>query len=255
MAPPRSRQIVQLGPHAPRRCRLICIPYAGASASVYARWAAALTAPIELCALELPGHGHRLGEPLNRGVAALVKQFADGLGDALDMPYAFFGHSMGALLCYELTRCLASMGLPLPIKLLLSGFPAPHIRRPPPVTYDLPDREFVAAVQRYDGMEGEILANRELMELILPILRADLCACQTYRYQPGPRLATSVVALGGREDPEASQEELLGWRDLVTGGFSLHMFPGAHFFIRTHENEVLRAIESELDFLWDTGAV
>jgi surfactin synthase thioesterase subunit len=162
---------------------------------------------------------------------------------------------MGALLCYELARRLASIGAPPPFKLLLSGFPAPHIRRPPPVTYDLPDEQFIAAVQRYDGMEGEVLAHRELMQLVLPILRADLCACQTYRYQPGPRLATSVAVFGGREDPEASQDELLGWRDLVTGGFAIHLFPGGHFFIRSHEKEVLCAVESELDFLWDTGAV
>jgi medium-chain acyl-[acyl-carrier-protein] hydrolase len=230
---------------------MFCLPYAGASASVYSRWVTPLAPSIELRAVELPGRGHRFREPPERSVSQLVKRLADELGGMLEAPYVLFGHSMGALLCFELARHLASLERPMPEKLILSGFPAPQMRRRDEKTYDLPDAEFIATLKRYNGMQEEILANTELMELLLPVLRADLGACQTYQYEPGPPLVTSIIALGGDRDPVATREELLGWRELVTGSISLHMFPGDHFFIHSSGREVRGVIERELRSLCD----
>ncbi|MCO7516293.1 alpha/beta fold hydrolase [Pseudomonas guariconensis] len=228
---------------------LLCLPYSGASAMVYSRWRRKLPAWLQVRPVELPGRGARLGEPLQTDMQALARQLASEQRLAASAPYALLGHSLGALLAFELAHELQALGCPAPLALFACGTAAPTRRE----DYDGKhwrdpkcDDELLAELRELQGTPEEVLANQELMSLTLPILRADFLLCGRYAYRQRSPLQCPVHVLGG-EDDRASEEQLLAWRRETVGDFSLALFPGGHFFIHEHEDRVLGRLAESLE--------
>jgi medium-chain acyl-[acyl-carrier-protein] hydrolase len=233
--------------------RLFCFPYSGANAWVYQRWGDGLPGAIDVCPVELPGHGTLRAMPLCTRIQPLVEQVARALtpyldpSSALAAPFAFFGHSMGALLAFELARYLRREHKPMPVYLFVSGHGAPHLPDREPPIHDLPEPEFVAKIREFNGTPDEVLENQELRELILPVLRADFEICATYEYRAEEPLACPIGAFGGLRDPSVAREDLEAWRLQTNAGCSVRMFPGDHFFIGSDRSTILWAIGQDLN--------
>jgi medium-chain acyl-[acyl-carrier-protein] hydrolase len=185
-------------------------------------------------------------EPFFRRIEPLVEAAAESLLPYLDRPFSFFGHSMGALISFELARLLRREHKLHVSKLFLSGRGAPHLPDHEPTTYNLPEPEFIAELRRLKGTPQEVLAHPELMDLMSPILRADFEICQTYEYVPEPPLECPIVAFGGLQDEEISHRQLDAWREHTNSSFSLRMFPGDHFFLHASAPMLYRIIAQEL---------
>jgi surfactin synthase thioesterase subunit len=209
--------------------RLFCLPHAGAGASVYRDWPLLLAPGIEVVLVQLPGRESRHGEPAHRSASDLVAELSKPLADRAGESFALFGHSMGALLGYELAHALSALGKP-PRHLFVSGQGAPHLPPARPPTHDLPDDELMASIAELEGTSAEVLAQPELVQLLLPVFRADLSVCETYIPHWGP-LQVPITALGGRHDPGVSQDRLRAWRSLTSADFHLEVFDGGHFYL------------------------
>jgi medium-chain acyl-[acyl-carrier-protein] hydrolase len=233
-------------PNPKAQLRLFCFPYAGGGASVYRSWEQQLPSLVEVRAVQLPGRENRMGERPFTRVEPLVEALAEALLPFLDLPFAFFGHSMGAVVAFELARKLRTAVNLEPRHLFVSGRIAPHIVRVEPPNYNLPDPELIEELRRLDGTPEEALEHPELMGLMLPLLRADFELVQTYSYADGAPLGCSVTAFGGLKDKEVSREELAGWREHTAGDFSLRMFEGGHFFLHAARSQILAAVSAEL---------
>lgn len=228
---------------------LLCLPYSGASAMVYRRWRRKLPAWLRVVPVELPGRGARLVEPLQTDMHGLARQLADEQCRATQAPYAVLGHSLGALVAFELVHALRALGCPAPVALFACGTAAPTRRE----GYDTrdwrqpkSDAELIAELRALQGTPEEVLANAELMSLTLPVLRADFLLCGRYRYRQRPPLQCPLHVLGGEAD-KASEEQLLAWRQESLGDFSLARFPGGHFFIHEQEDRVLDVLADSLE--------
>jgi len=206
-----------------------------------------LPSEIDVCAVQLPGRGSRFRETPFCRVSAPVPALAEGLVPVLDRPFALFGHSMGAVIAFELARELRRRGKAAPALLVVSGHQGP--RRPdkePPFSH-LPDAEFLEEVRRrYDGIPPEVLAEEELLQLLLPVLRADIQVLETYVRAEEPPLDCPVSAFGGEGDPHVSVEDLEAWREETRGAVRVTTFPGGHFFVETARTEVLRTLGKDL---------
>lgn len=214
---------------------------------MYRGWGGPVGPQVEVCALQLPGRESRLREPPFTRMAEAVHKAAEALQSYLDIPFALFGHSMGAVICFELARLLRSQSEMAPVHLFISARPAPQYPQRRPFLSPLRDEQFVAEIRRrYNGIPGEVLQDPELMELLLPVLRADVEMLETYDYLPSPSLGCPITAFGGREDTETPFEELTGWREQTNDRFRTHVLPGDHFFVRSAETEVLDIISRQL---------
>ncbi len=225
--------------------RLFCFPYAGGGAHTYRTWADNLPKTVEVCPIQLPGRGARMMEAPFTQMLPLVRAAAEALLPHLDKPFAFFGHSMGALVSFEVARWLRRRSGPEPIHLFVSGCFAPDIPDPYPL-HDLPDSELLEGLRRLNGMPQEALENAELMRLLLPTLRADCTVTETYNYTDEPPLNCPVSAFGGLQDHLVGRTHLEAWRQQTTASFSLRMFPGDHFFLHSAQPLLLRILSREL---------
>jgi len=179
-------------------------------------------------------------------MAELVAALADSIEDHLDEPFAFFGHSMGAVVAFELARLLRRRHRPAPRMLVASGARAPQFRRghvPPP---EPSEAQFMDALRRLEGTPPEVLDNPNLMQLILPALREDAAIYRHYIYAEEPPLDCPIRAYGGAEDPNVSREHLEGWAAETTAAFAVRVFPGRHFYLRTYRQEFLAALARDL---------
>jgi medium-chain acyl-[acyl-carrier-protein] hydrolase len=228
------------------RLRLFCFPYAGGSGRVFQKWPRLFPETVEVCPLQYPGRGNRLREQPFTRLAPLVQDVTEALLPLLDIPFAFFGHSMGAIVGFEVARQLRRAQRSLPVHLFISGARAPQFRNSDPVAYDLPEPEFIEELRRLNGTPTEVLDNPELMHLMLPMLRADFAAVQTYVYIAEPPLSCPFTVYGGTEDEPISRAALEGWREHSTGTFSLQMLRGDHFYLHTSESLLAGRILGEL---------
>jgi medium-chain acyl-[acyl-carrier-protein] hydrolase len=181
-------------------------------------------------------------------MAELVDRICSGIEPYLDMPFSFFGHSMGALICFEVAQTLARQRRPKPRWLFVSGAIPPH-RRPVELLHTLPTSDFIKAVSlRYNGLPPEVLADKELLDLYVPIMRADFELVENYRYGDGPPLSTKIAAFGGRDDPSVPPLELERWSDLTTWPefFRVTLFDGDHFFLNNQRTALLNEICARL---------
>lgn len=233
-------------PNPAAKARLFCFPYSGAAASVFYPWAEVLPSTVEVCPVQLPGHGTRLAEPLIHRLEPMIAALAAGLSPYLDRPFAFFGHSMGALVSYELARLLRQQGLSL-VHLFVSGHGAPQLPDRNPPLHQLPEAEFIQKLRELNGTPEEVLRHAELLQLLTPILRADFAVCETYIHRPEPPLACPISAYSGLGDEYVNREELQGWRSQTSGAFSIRMFPGDHFYLNTARIYLLQALARDLE--------
>jgi medium-chain acyl-[acyl-carrier-protein] hydrolase len=226
--------------------RLFCLPHAGGGAGAYSGWHSEFPEEIEVCAVELPGRRARLREPLIRRVEPLVDAIAHGLEPYLDLPYAFFGHSYGALLAFELFHRQRRDAGPQPRALFLSGALAPHVPRPGPTLTDLTDEAFVRELRGYGGIPDALLREPTMMEMFLPVMRADIEAFEHYR--PGRRdlVDCPVYLYGGDRDHLAAPAKVAAWREVVAGPAPLDLFPGGHFYLHEHRAALTASIARRL---------
>jgi surfactin synthase thioesterase subunit len=214
------------------RLRLVCLPYAGGGSAVFHRWRSALPAAIGLVPICLAGRENRVGEPPQTELRTLVQDMADELTPILDRPWAVLGHSMGAWIAFELVREIRRRGGRLPQLLIVAASQAPHFDSPAPQLHTLPDGQFLDELSRqFDGIPPAVRGHAELLELLLPALRADIQMMETYEYDEEPPLELEVLALGGTDDPAVSATHLAEWRHHASGKFSARLLPGGHFFL------------------------
>jgi medium-chain acyl-[acyl-carrier-protein] hydrolase len=231
-------------PHA--RLRLFCFPYAGGGASVFRNWPDGLPADVEVCPVQLPGRGTRLMESPFSQLSFLVEALSEALLPLLDRPFALFGHSLGSLVSFELARNLEARHRARPVRLIVSAGPAPQIPHRGLPIHTLPDEEFSTELRRLNGTPEDLLNHNELMDIVLPSLRADFALYESYQYSWGPPLSCPISTYGGLNDRRVSHRDLEAWRDQTLSSFSIRMFPGDHFYLKTTETLVLQALSREL---------
>jgi len=238
--------LVRLQPRAQARLCLLCFPYAGAAAGVYRHWAAAVPPHIEVCAIEYPGRGCRLSEAPVVRMSTLVETLANGLLPFLRQPVAFFGHSLGAAVAFELARLLQREVQSCPVYLIASGRRAPHLPSLRPPLHDLPEHDLVQELKALNGTPREVLESPEIMEIVLPFLRADFELEAAYVSSIGAPLDLPIAAYGGAADRLVGEDEIEAWRPYTRVAFRKRVFPGDHFFVNTARDSVLRAILEDL---------
>lgn len=241
-----DRWVFKPRPNPEATMRLFCFPYAGGGAQIFRPWPRILPTTIEVCSIELPGRGMRIQESIFTRLSPLAEAIVLALEKHLDKPFAFFGHSMGALLSFEIARCLRRQYLPRPIHLFISGRGAPHVPNDEPLVHTLPEPEFLNELHRLNGTPKEVLEHEELMQLMLPILRADFAVCGTYSYVPEPPLDCPITVFGGLLDERITADCLEAWGEQTHAACSVHMFPGDHFFLHNMQLPLLQLLSRRL---------
>jgi surfactin synthase thioesterase subunit len=226
--------------------RLFCLPYAGGGAAPYHRWRPGLPDWLDLLPLNLPGRESRAAHPPYTELEQLASNAAAVIATCANHPYALLGHSLGAVAALEITRKLRQSGHPLPRLLIVTGCRAPQVmaRRSP--IHQLPETEFLGELaSRYNGIPAVVLENRELLDLLLPVLRADVGMLETHTYVDEPPLDVEILALGGTADAAVTAADLNAWRIHTSQRFSARLLPGGHFFLFDDEQGAAR-------MAWDT---
>jgi medium-chain acyl-[acyl-carrier-protein] hydrolase len=231
---------------ADSRLRLFCFPFGGGGASTFAHWATGLPSGVDVYPMQPPGRESRANEPAITRLPQLVGALVEVMETLLDLPFALFGHSIGALTAFELARQLRRQGLRQPQWLFVSGHPSAELPRRRPAVSRLSRSEFVAALRDQFGVTPALLENAALLDLILPTLYADYELVESYRYDDEPPLAMPISAFGGNRDPEATEEEVLAWRRHTTGPFSSSILEGDHMFVSSARQSLLREVGRDL---------
>lgn len=226
--------------------RLVCIPYAGGAASVFRGWHHLAPPDVAVCPVELPGRGGRMDEEPFLRMPPLVHALADALEPLLDRPFVLFGHSMGGLVAFELTRLLRRRGWPEPCHLFVAASPAPDTPRPFPPIHQESDAVLKERLHTFDGTPPEALADNELMALVLPVIRADFAVIETYDYREEPPLEVPSTVLGGIHDRTVRFSELDRWRRHLARA-ELRMLPSGHFFVNDLAPDLMRLVVAQLD--------
>lgn len=226
-------------PNPQAKLRLFCFPYAGGGAGIFREWYKELNPKIEVCAVQLPGRENRLSEPAFNRLQPLINAISQAILPNLNQPFAFFGHSMGGLICFELARYLRLLYGLTPVHLFVSGASAPHLTDTKPPIHNLPTSDFIQELRRFNGTPAAVLENSELIELMSPTLRADFAVLETYIYLKSASLSCPITAFGGLADSEVSQAEIAAWQEHTTDSFSWKMLQGNHFFIHVNRLKLL----------------
>jgi surfactin synthase thioesterase subunit len=230
---------------APRR--LVCFPHAGGAATAFAPLARAVSerADVDVLAVQYPGRQERLAEPCLDSVAALTAAIVPEVAGWLDRPFALFGHSMGAIVAFEVARALEQRDGPRPAVLFVSARRAPSTHRDERVHLG-GDGALLRDVTRLAGTPAELMADEDVRQMLLPALRGDYKAIETYRWAPGPPLRCPIRALVGDADPLTTEAEAAAWARHTTAGFDLRVLPGAHFYLADHVGAVADLVAGTL---------
>lgn len=223
--------------------RLLCLPYAGAGASAYARWSEHCPPGLELWFGLLPGREDRITESHATNIADLADLFAAALMNLDERPFAIFGHSLGSLISFELVRSLRRIGGRAPIHLFVSGMVAPQLQVS---EQPLDDASVLDEVRMLGGTPDALLAEPELMEIMLPVLRADFNLVRSYGYYAEEPLPVPITSLGGLQDPYTTDDGLLAWQLQTRASFASRRWPGGHFYLHDFTSEVVRTIADTL---------
>jgi surfactin synthase thioesterase subunit len=227
------------------RFRLFCFANAGGSAAPYLAWQTALP-EIEVCAVQLPGRGPRLAEAPIRSFAQLVETLAALIAREDDLPFAFFGHSLGGLLAFELARHLRRYHFAPPEHVFVSASNPPQCRPPGKRLHELDDDALIEALREYNGTPPDALADRELMALLLPAIRADFALVENYAYREDVPLDIALTVLAGTRDKHLVADRLCRWQAETSEACTLRWFEGDHFFLHAQQQAVLECIQAEL---------
>jgi surfactin synthase thioesterase subunit len=224
--------------------QLICLPHAGGSAPFYRPVAQALTPHIEVLAVQYPGRQDRRREPMLESIEALADGVATAVRDAVDRPFALFGHSMGATLAFEVALRLERAGSN-PLRIFASGRRAPSTHRDEQV-HKRDDDGVIAELRTLSGTDQRVFGDEELLRMVLPAIRNDYRAAETYTCPPDVRVKAPITAMTGKDDPKATREEVEAWEQHTEGAFDLRAYSGGHFFLMEHSADVLRVIGERL---------
>ncbi len=239
----KNRWLVCPQPNSSATARLFVFPYAGGAPSSFNKWIAEFPNTIEVSIVHYPGRGSRFNESLIKDLFVLVEEIANAIQPELDKPFFFFGHSFGAVLAFEVARRIS----PQPQILFVSACGAPHVPNPNRPIHALPDSEFIRSLQELNGLPTEVASNAELMELLLPVLRADFEAAESYQYTSNEhRLGCPIIAFGGTDDFHVDRDHLEGWGYQTKGRFKSQIFSGDHFFINTARQSVIASMVAEI---------
>jgi surfactin synthase thioesterase subunit len=221
--------------------RLFCVPFAGVGPSAYRGWAQNLPIAVETLYVHLPGREARLREACVPDVVGLAESIADAIAPLSNQPLALFGHSLGGLVAFEVVRVLRHRGLPAPVRLFVSGCRAPHLPYPFPPVRHLAEAELLQRVnERYDGsVPAEVFENAELRELLVPALRADFVALETYDHRAQPPVGCPLTVFGGRQDRTVTREALAAWSAHTLGECRLRVIEGGHFYLQSSRQQLL----------------
>ena len=235
-------------PH-PRRSsslRLFCFPYSGSGPHAYFPWREEMPEEIEIVAIQLPGHGSRIQEKPWEDFHTLIVSLSEALIPHLTRPCAFFGHSIGALICFEVARQLRRLGREGPRRIFVAGRQAPHLPAQSVQVRTLGQTEFIELLRQFRGTPEALLQNQELLELFLPVIRADFLLSESYVYSRESPLECGISAFGGLEDEWVGHDEVSAWKEHTGGPFHALFLPGHHFFIHTSQSLLLQALCDEL---------
>ena len=235
-------------PDPTARIRLYAFAFAGGGASVFYPWSKLVGDGVELWAIRLPGRETRLREAPITSFSEMMTELRCEVSPRLKAPYAFFGHSLGALLAYALAQSQDQSGSSEPRAVIVAGARAPHLPISEPRMQNLTDGAFLTLLrERYNGIPPAVLAHPELLQLMLPTLRADIALYENYQHQPAPPLRCTVAAFGGDRDPLVSASDLSAWQSLAGANFTTRQFAGDHFFLQQVTAETVAAVRSVLD--------
>nr|WP_242056752.1 thioesterase domain-containing protein [Planktothrix sp. FACHB-1355] len=225
--------------------RLFCFPFAGGNSFTYRTWRHNLPNWINVCPVFLPGRANRINEPAFTDLHELTATIFENIRDYVDLPFAVFGYSMGAIIGFELCRLLQGAGFNAE-HLFVAASPPPPLTGRDPVIYDLPVENFKEELLKFNGTPKEILENEELFDLMLPLLRADFELVETYEYRAGSKLKCPIFAFGGSWDDEVSEEELKQWQSQTDSEFDWAILEGNHFFINSCADEILARVSDAI---------
>jgi medium-chain acyl-[acyl-carrier-protein] hydrolase len=226
--------------------RLICVPYAGGAASAFRLWPDLLPNGVDLCAVQLPGREQRHRETLLTEMPVVARAVADAVLPLADLPLVFFGHSMGAIIAYETARLLQQQHGVVARRLIVSGRRPPHVPSQRPDMHALPTPALLDQLRRLNGTPADVLTDQEMLDVVLPIIRADFKLIETYPVTEAVPLACPVSAIGGDIDPDVSPGQLDGWRTATRNVFETHLFAGDHFYLNTQKVPLLRFISQRM---------
>lgn len=226
--------------------RFFLFPYAGGGPSVFNKWSNEFPSNIEIQIVHYPGRGSRSTETAINSLPVLIEKLSQAIQPLLDKSFVFFGHSLGGLIAFELAKRLRTNELSQPKIIFISSCGAPQIPDPNPSIHTFPENEFINSLNKMNGIPQEILKNQELMNLILPILRADFELVETYEYISDEPLDCPIIAIGGLDDERISRERLEGWAAHTRVRFNSLYFPGNHFFINSAKGAVIETVLAEI---------
>lgn len=244
----QARSLISSGSRS-KNVHLVCFPCAGAGRSAFAGLNAALGPDIEVVSVELPGHGSRLDEEPLDSLSDIVKHLIPELLAYGNEPWIFFGHSMGCLVAYEVAHQLRSLGATGPLGILAAARAAPNLKDPGRDVHNLSQDNLVEELRRYDGTPPEVVESYELMQLLLPTLRADFKACETYQCPPRPPLEVPMVAYAGIDDPQTNIPTILAWQKHTRADFRFRLFEGGHFFVEASNESFVTALRQDVSVM------
>jgi pyochelin biosynthetic protein PchC len=236
--------IERFHPSPSAETRLVCFPYAGGSASFYFPMSQALSPTVDVLAVQYPGRQDRYSEPALTDLSALADGIASALGDWTDRPLSFFGHSMGSLVAFEVASLLQERGVKLSA-LFASGGRPPHLWHDRGM-YKRSDNALIAELKELGGTDSSALGNDEILRMVLPALRSDYQAIETYRYRSSPKLTCPILALVGDSDPQVAADEVREWGKHTSAGLDLQVLPGGHFYLINQQTAILSAIRERI---------
>jgi len=226
--------------------RIFCFPYAGGGASIYSRWELAMPLEVDLCIAQLPGRENRRHENAFRSFSLLINVLSEEITPLLNKPYVLFGHSMGALICFELARKLRETNNELPMHIFLSGLAPPKSVDKSEFSYNIMcDSDVIDLLDRINGTPKEILKDRELLEVFLPVVKADFELLNSYFFVAQNPLECPITSYHGIND-NIPISEISNWTNQTKKGFKIKIFQGDHFFINSSRDSVLTALRADL---------
>ena len=228
------------------RIRLFCFPYAGGNAAVFSQWKFMMPDCIETHPIQYPGRGNRIAEPLCLSMREMVSELAEVLRPFTNEPYAFFGYSMGATIAFETARLLRQRYGSLPEQLILAAKEAPGYKETGPTRRLMDDDAFLENLRTLGGVPAAFFEHPELVEFMLPILRADFHLIENYEYNSGEPFDCPITVMGGERDVESPPESLAAWQSQTSGPFHRISYPGDHFFLNDSLAEIVSEVRSLL---------
>lgn len=227
--------------------RLFCFPHAGGSASAYRSWQSAFGSAVQVCPLEYPGRWSRHREPAMKDLRKLVQAVVDGVGDLFSGRFAFFGYSFGGLVAFEVAQALRRLGRVTPEHLFVGAVQAPSTLYKREQIHALPTSKFLESIDhRYGVLPAVVRRDPDLLNMVLPVLRADLTALESYAFERESPLPCAITAFAGRDDAMTDHDDVAAWQELTHAEFALHELPGGHFFIQTNESAIVKLVGDSL---------